>query len=534
MKRPLIAILSAALMFAASLVWYSCTKDDNEVLTGTIYGTVTDYATGEPIGNVNVKLRPSGETTLTGSDGTFEFTDLKANNYSLSLSKSGYADLDDDYIIELEAGKKVKRDVQMQKQVASLQITNMAGDPITSLDFGLDESVTSKSFNIFNNGTMSIECMLSYNCMWIDTVIAMGTTINPGQTMTVTVVIDRDNLLNGENKTYLHIISNNGSNELEITATGYNLPTVVTTDASNITTTSATCGGNVTSNGGTPVTERGICWSTNHAPTIEGGGRMNLGNGNGSFSGVISGLTLNTTYYVRAYAINNRGTAYGDEIQFTTADGTPTVTTIMPTREGTTVTTGGHVVSDEGSPVIARGVCYGTTPYPDLGAAHNHTEDGSGTGTYSSTFEMPTAGVYYIRAYATNAMGTSYGEQLTMDHPYYNLPTFTFSGQTYRVAPPATTTMNWGNANSYCNSLTLYGYTDWRLPTKDELLQMYVDRNSIGGFNSNYWWSNTVYIAGNHSYYIVMFSNGDYDQGYYNSNYYADGYYFVRPIRVEN
>ena len=73
---------------------------------GTISGTVTDYVTGEPVGNVNVRLRPNGATTLTGSDGMYEFNDLEAGNYSLLLSKAQYADLDDDYIIELEAGKK--------------------------------------------------------------------------------------------------------------------------------------------------------------------------------------------------------------------------------------------------------------------------------------------------------------------------------------------------------------------------------------------------------------------------------------------
>ena len=141
---------------------------------------------------------------------------------------------------------------------------------------------------------------------------------------------------------------------------------------------------------------------------------------------------------------------------------------------------------------------------------------------------MPSTGIYYIRAYATNANGTSYGEQMTINHPYNDLPTFTFNGQTYRVAPPATNTMEWPSANSYCNSLSLYGYTDWRLPTVDELLQMY--RDEIGGFNSKSWWSKTYCgSVGTHSeYQTVTFYSGS-------TNCKEDYYYhfFVRPIREE-
>lgn len=66
MKKELFRILIVAVVAITSVVWYGCTKE--EELKGSIYGTVTDFATGEPVGNANVKLRPSGETTLTGSD----------------------------------------------------------------------------------------------------------------------------------------------------------------------------------------------------------------------------------------------------------------------------------------------------------------------------------------------------------------------------------------------------------------------------------------------------------------------------------
>ena len=185
------------------------------------------------------------------------------------------------------------------------------------------------------------------------------------------------------------------------------------------------------------------------------------------------------------------------------------------------------MLNDEGSAVTARGVCYGLTPNPDLSSAHNHTSNGSGTGTYSSTFEMNNTGVYHVRAYATNAYGTSYGEDKTIGHPYNDLPTFTFNGQTYRVAPPATNTEAWTYANSYCNNLTLYGYTDWRLPTKDELLQMYQDRNTIGGFGADHYWCSVKCYEVSSGHYSVDFSSGNSSCEW---DYHLNG---VRPIRVE-
>lgn len=100
----------AALLFACCM-FFGCTPEEEKL--GTIYGTVTDFSSGEPIANVNVRLNPRGETTLTGMDGTFEFVDLPSGSYSLSLSKNGYVDLDDDYVIKIENGNNVQRAVQL-------------------------------------------------------------------------------------------------------------------------------------------------------------------------------------------------------------------------------------------------------------------------------------------------------------------------------------------------------------------------------------------------------------------------------------
>ena len=106
----------------------------------------------------------------------------------------------------------------------------------------------------------------------------------------------------------------NGGDDEEATK-----PTVTTNSVSNITFESATCGGNVTDGGGANVTARGVCWSTSQNPSINDNKTID-GNGIGGYVSNITGLNKSTTYYVRAYAINNEGTSYGEEKSFTTCD----------------------------------------------------------------------------------------------------------------------------------------------------------------------------------------------------------------------
>ena len=90
-------------------------------------------------------------------------------------------------------------------------------------------------------------------------------------------------------------------------------PALTTTAASSITPNTATSGGNITSDGGSAVTARGVCWSTSADPTIADS-KTTDGTGTGTFTSSITGLTGGTSYYVKAYAINSTGTAYGNVI----------------------------------------------------------------------------------------------------------------------------------------------------------------------------------------------------------------------------
>ncbi|QTA80023.1 Immunoglobulin like fold-containing protein [Desulfonema limicola] len=97
------------------------------------------------------------------------------------------------------------------------------------------------------------------------------------------------------------------------------MPVITTTAASDIGYFSAQSGGNITDENGTPVTARGICWSTSPLPTIDNDKTTN-DTGMGNFTGLMSPLQIGTLYYARAYASNASGTAYGTLIQFTTID----------------------------------------------------------------------------------------------------------------------------------------------------------------------------------------------------------------------
>jgi uncharacterized protein (TIGR02145 family) len=193
-------------------------------------------------------------------------------------------------------------------------------------------------------------------------------------------------------------------------------PILSTTSCSAITQTNTQSGGIISSDWGVSVTSRGVCWSTSQDPNIAGN-KTNDGTGKGSFVSNISGLTANTTYYLKAYATNSSGTSYGTEITFTTAN-TPTLTlptittTAVSSITQTTAQSGGSVTSDGNATVTARGICWSTSANPTT--ANSKTTDGNGTGSFTSSLTGLTANtIYNVRAYATNSAGTAYGSNIS-------------------------------------------------------------------------------------------------------------------------
>ena len=207
------------------------------------------------------------------------------------------------------------------------------------------------------------------------------------------------------------------------TGTSVTVPTVVTGEVTNIASTSAMCGAQVTSNGGATVTQRGICWSVTPNPTLGSCSDNHFSDESfDPFELSMNGLSPNTTYYVRAFATNSAGTAYGEDVSFQTAVALPSVTTASVTDiTANSALVGGTITNDGNGTISARGVSY------KIAVEDNWTDVviTSTNATFSTTLNLSPSTTYVVRAYATNEAGTGYGEETTFAtlsaHPYVDL-----------------------------------------------------------------------------------------------------------------
>jgi hypothetical protein len=202
-------------------------------------------------------------------------------------------------------------------------------------------------------------------------------------------------------------------NEVTFTS-GAELATLSTSAASGVSTNSAILGGNIISSGTPAYNERGVCYGVSPMPTIENSSKaIIVGSGTGNFSRQVSELSSGTKYYARAYAKSgDSGTAYGEEVSFTTH--TP-VSVNTQAVSSTNITTSsakiyGNIIHAGVPAYTERGICYGTSNNPTKETAFSLSVAGTGTGAYSADINNLDANTkYYACAYATNELGTVYG-----------------------------------------------------------------------------------------------------------------------------
>ena len=192
------------------------------------------------------------------------------------------------------------------------------------------------------------------------------------------------------------------------------LPLITTLNVSNITGYVASSGVTIIANGGYSITSAGICWSVNPNPTI-----LDSINTNGNYSSTtalnLSNLIPGTTYYVRAYATNAGGTGYGNQLTFITGAALPTISTMTASNiTFNSAIVGGNVLNDGGASVTSKGVCWSTSQNPTL--VNSNLTIGQGLGSFNDTINGLSGNTtYYVRAFATNASGTAYGNQVSFN-----------------------------------------------------------------------------------------------------------------------
>ena len=327
-----------------------------------------------------------------------------------------------------------------------------------------------------------------------------------------------------------------------ITSPG-NLASITTTSISSNIGTSAVSGGNITNGGGSLVTSRGVCWSTSPNPTTANNS-TNDGSGTGSFTSSLTGLTANTTYYVRAYAINSAGTAYGNQLSFTTGSGGSGIVS----NPGPGVTYNGYnyptIILGNGQEWMGHNLR--TTQYNDGTAIPLVTDPNQWAANYNNSTTLPMMCWYNNdqTTYTANNFGALYN--------WYAVNPLTNGNKNvcpagWHVPSDAewTTFINYldpnaaggNNPNTAGGKMKSTGTQYWQSPNTDATNESGFSglpggyRNGLGAFSTigyyGDWWSSTEDFTGNAWNRLLVYSDGSANR---NANYETNGF-SVRCLR---
>ena len=401
------------LTFLLSVFASSCIKnleDEGIYFTTQCHGILVDRYSKAPIEGMKVSLSNGTDinnTVYTAADGSFSI------NINVDQIAKGY------YISVMPDSLYTARNIMLDSMRLGIENYEIGtimieGPSVPIMSTGQPTDVTSASAHCFGSvlsdgNSAVVERGFVYSNIQYPTVENQKVTVGNG-------VGDFDVVLNLNPNTtyYVRSFARNrfgvGYGEQITLTTLDGLAVLGPVAISDISATTARCSSSIVDNGGYPISVCGICWSLSANPTVN---NMHTENNTeqATFVSQLTNLRPGTVYYVRAYAVNQAGIAYSSQYSFTTKNGLPVVTTARVSDiTSTGAVAGGNVTSDGGFSVLRRGVCFSTSPLPTV--SDSHTDDGSGSGSYVSHLSgLTPSTTYYYRAYATNSVGTVYGEQ---------------------------------------------------------------------------------------------------------------------------
>lgn len=410
--------LSYAVLIIAAASLGSCAVDVEEVSKGGIAGIVADKVTGEPVPTVKLKLSPGGNSTVTGSDGSFQFEELEAGEYTVTYTKDGYRDGTEKLLVK----NTLKTDAHLLiERIPAIITTDKE-----ILDFGENSGVTSLSFNLINSSYKPLEWNVDYTCTWIKEIKPKTSGIlNYGKTATLIVEIDREELEAGNNETYIVVYSEDGSAEVKVTAIGgeRHIPSLIVSDATSITSNSAILNGKIQNAGSPEYFERGFVYAQASMPTLDNGQSVTVARTDDlDFSYALDGIELGKKYFVRSYAKNiikraETVTYSSNEISFVTKSTSPIMTisdvTELNVTQGTVMLIG--KIENAGDPAYTeKGFVYAAHNNPLYENDFKVPVPGNEIGLFRQKIEGPKIDTqYYVRAYSLSKIGIFYSDETT-------------------------------------------------------------------------------------------------------------------------
>lgn len=396
-----------ALMYAVLSIMISACSAPIVDTFGSISGVVLDEKTNDPLAGVTVSLSPSGHSQVTDKEGTFQFENLEPAEYTLTFTMNGYNGANRKTTVKAGASSSV------HVTLSPLQYT-LSVEP-SILDFGKVQ--TSIKITLTNQGTKSVAYDVTSSNKWLNLSKSSGVVSSVDY---ITAVVSREGLSAGNyDATITFDIS--GSQTVvpvKMTVAVNEKPSVTAESFSEVTSSAVKLAGTLTSTGSSEVTAYGFCWSESENPTIADA-HTTLGDTKDAkaFECTATGLKNSTRYYFRAYAENNVGISYSETNLVVTTKGAPRLPEVemsssynsetntfyatLVSAGNSIVSTCGHVWSTDDTPSIDK---------DSFTALEGPVEEGT---EFSSTLKnLKSNTKYYICAYATNEVGTSYSTDI--------------------------------------------------------------------------------------------------------------------------